>query len=346
MKCGHSEPSNEETSYLAKSPYEYKHNYRVNLKTNNQAELSMEGTSLIGQWTMVYDEGFSIQFDDLKFFAFSKYTIEDGPTKKIYKSQCYSTLVGWYSNKEKWGCYQAFKLGVDPNKVTKLNSKNGLNIVEPSKNNNEDIINSMLNMQFRSVRTDITFSNTEHKRKKMLKPNSSYIALEERESSMLKLDASFNKHALFINKINTVKKSWKAGLHQNFTNLSIRELNKYAGIPRIANKMRFKSIEIKPLEDVSMFPKNFDWKNKLKPAGSQGNCGSCYVYSTMRMVESRLKIKYDHDVDLSVQHALDCSYYNQGCSGGYPFLVMKFANEFQLIPEECKPYAVIVYLNL
>jgi cathepsin C len=143
---------------------------------------------------------------------------------------------------------------------------------------------------------------------------------------------------LYIAKLNTIKKNWNAALHPNFTNMSIRELNKFAGIPR-ANKFRFKRREPEnEIENVSEFSKNFDWKDKLKPAGSQGNCGSCYVYSTIRMLEARLKILYNHDVNLSIQHALDCSIYNQGCSGGYPYLVMRFAKEFELIPEQCKPY--------
>jgi hypothetical protein len=54
------------------------------------------------------------------------------------------------------------------------------------------------------------------------------------------------------------------------------------------------------------------------------------------MAEARLKLFYNHLVELSVEHVLDCSYYNQGCDGGYAILVMKFANEFELIPESCK----------
>lgn len=41
---------------------------------------------------------------------------------------------------------------------------------------------------------------------------------------------------------------------------------------------------------------------------------------------------------LSVQHALDCDVYNQGCDGGYPFLVNKFAKEYELVPESCNRY--------
>jgi len=45
----------------------------------------------------------------------------------------------------------------------------------------------------------------------------------------------------------------------------------------------------------------------------------------MAMLETRLKIKYQEDVRLSIQHPLDCDVYNQGCDGGYPYLVEKFA---------------------
>lgn len=62
----------------------------------------------------------------------------------------------------------------------------------------------------------------------------------------------------------------------------------------------------------------------------------------MGMVEARLRIKYPElkskNLKLSVQHALDCSFYNQGCEGGYPFLVSKFSNEFELVDEKCSPY--------
>jgi cathepsin C len=421
MKCGHSEPSQEETSYLAKSPYEFTKTYTLELKNPNDAFIKIDGETFQGTWTMVYDEGFNIQFKNFSFFAFSKYMIEESTGKKNYKSQCYSTCVGWYhtlnQNENRWGCYRAEKNIVDPNKVTYLNTKNTLNIVEPGaestdsnlnnfsintdlnisaspeENENQSLINSVMNMQFRSIGNKITFNNFVEKssdkisnRKKMLlnkfgvgynstkrssklrgrgnKPKNFISSFLEEQGMAtlglgLKLDASFSKHALYITKLNTLKKSWNAALHPNFSNMSIRQLNKFAGIARekLANEKSEKLLNARlttnnfmenkmstyiksPEEDVSMFPKSFDWKDKLKSAGSQGNCGSCYVYSTIRMIQARLKIKYDHDVDLSVQHALDCSFYNQGCNGGYPFLVMKFANEFQLIPEICKPYMV------
>ena len=78
---------------------------------------------------MVYDEGFNMEFDDLTFFAFSKYTIDKKttPGKIHYNSQCFSTCVGWYYNKnqDKWGCYKARRIDVDNNlEVTNKDTKN------------------------------------------------------------------------------------------------------------------------------------------------------------------------------------------------------------------------------
>ena len=56
------------------------------------------------------------------------------------------------------------------------------------------------------------------------------------------------------------------------------------------------------------------------------------------MISARLKKKYNEHVTLSIQHSIDCNMYNQGCDGGYPFLVEKFAKEHELVPESCNKY--------
>ena len=332
---------------------------------------------------MVYDEGFNMDFENLSFFAFSKYFIDkSNPSKTQFNSMCYSTGVGWYHNKEKtkWGCYKAQKLGVNADEITTKDTKNDVSILEPTNNLEKNIINSMLNMQFKSISTEITFLNPVEKNnnsndninsnknnninlnnsnknslaeKNILKKNlrsklinmgksSSFLLMEEKEQSLMQLSSSFRNHALYVSKLKSVKKNWNAGVNPQFSHMTIKELNKFAGISHSGN-FRNKNSGInkqKVTEDVSDLLKNFDRKNYLRAAGSQGNCGSCYAYSTIRMIEARIKIAYGHDVRLSVQHALDCAIYNQGCDGGYPFLVMKFASEFDLIPEMCKPYYV------
>lgn len=45
-----------------------------------------------------------------------------------------------------------------------------------------------------------------------------------------------------------------------------------------------------------MFSSSFDWIERLKPSGSQGSCGSCYAFSTIRMIEARINILYNENV--------------------------------------------------
>lgn len=325
---------------------------------------------------MVYDEGFNMDFENLSFFAFSKYFIDkSNPSKTQFNSMCYSTCVGWYHNKDKskWGCYKAQKVGVNANEITAKDTKNNVSILEPNNNLENNILNSMLNMQFKSIGSEITFSelksnnnnnvennqnnkddkqinlitkksknNLRNKLLSNLSSSTSFLEMQEKEQSLMQLSASFKNHALYVSKLKNVKKNWNADVNPQFSHMTIKELNKFAGISRSGNYKAKNTQLNKPKlkDDVSDFSKNFDWKNYLRSAGSQGNCGSCYAYSTIRMIEARIKIAYGHDVKLSVQHALDCAVYNQGCDGGYPFLVMKFASEFDLIPEMCKPYYV------
>lgn len=293
---------------------------------------------------MVYDEGFNIDFEDYSFFAFSKYLI-DGVSfnKKITKSQCYSTCVGWYTNKDntQWGCYTASKAGADPYKVTFENKDlTNLNIVQPGADLNQIIMpQDFLNYQ----------------------QHSSFLSAQDSIASGVKLNNKFKNHENYVTKLNKIKKSWTAGIHPNFADKTIEELNKMAGRIRfksVTNNKNKKSKQFfmnnsQPLNnlgrvlqvrkivapsDLSHLPKELDMKYLLRPAGSQGSCGSCYVFSTLRMLEARLKLLYNHDVNLSVQHSINCSIYNQGCNGGYPFLVMKFAKQFGLVPEKCVPY--------
>jgi hypothetical protein len=75
---------------------------------------------------MVNDQGFDVEFSNYSFFVFSNYTIEKNNDRKIifYKSYCYKTLVGWYSNNaSKRGCFKAEKVTEDPNTLTFSNGK-------------------------------------------------------------------------------------------------------------------------------------------------------------------------------------------------------------------------------
>mmetsp|Transcript_28513 Transcript_28513/g.25387 ORF Transcript_28513/g.25387 Transcript_28513/m.25387 type:complete len:152 (-) Transcript_28513:776-1231(-) len=142
----------------------------------------------------------------------------------------------------------------------------------------------------------------------------------------LELHRDFTEHHKFVDRLNNkVQKGWEAKHHEQFEGMTLAELNKYAGRKKYSTEssnLVQKQRKAAEDSDVSHLPKNFDWSDYLpEVAKSQGSCGSCYIFASMTMLEMRLKIHEKKDVKLSVQHVIDCSYQNQGCDGGYPFLV-------------------------
>jgi cathepsin C len=103
--------------------------------------------------------------------------------------------------------------------------------------------------------------------------------------------------------------------------------------------------------------KNFDWRkvsmqfgnstisNFVPEVPDQGPCGSCYAFAATSMYSARLMLGYPHlhstfgahrGADrVSAQQQVYCNSYNQGCDGGYPFLISKWSSENTLYTEEC-----------
>jgi len=80
--------------------------------------------------------------------------------------------------------------------------------------------------------------------------------------------------------------------------------------------------------------------NYDSPIRKQGECGSCYAISAITVLESRIRIKSNNRFKpvLSPSSVISCSRYNQGCNGGYPYLVGKHAKEFGFVEEYCQGY--------
>ena len=58
----------------------------------------------------------------------------------------------------------------------------------------------------------------------------------------------------------------------------------------------------------------------ISPIKNQGECGSCWAFSTVAAIEARYKMRYGDFKLLSEQQLVDCAgnYNNHGCDGGLP----------------------------
>jgi len=99
------------------------------------------------------------------------------------------------------------------------------------------------------------------------------------------------------------------------------------------------------LQRAHALPKAWDWSNVsntnyLEPVMDQADCGSCYAASSVRMLTARHKITLNDTSVLpwSINFPLQCSEYNQGCKGGYGFLLSKWSDDVGLLPATCMRY--------
>lgn len=92
-------------------------------------------------------------------------------------------------------------------------------------------------------------------------------------------------------------------------------------------------------------PDDFDWRNVngisyIPNVLDQGSCGSCFTFGAVQAMNSRVMIATNRTdpvgtkTILSTEHALDCNIYSQGCDGGFPEHVLRFAEINGIMTED------------
>ena len=84
-----------------------------------------------------------------------------------------------------------------------------------------------------------------------------------------------------------------------------------------------------------------DWvtQGKVSKVKDQGNCGSCWAFSAVGVLESWSLFK-GQTADLSEQQLVDCSrkYGNQGCNGGFNYQGLAYVKDHGITTESAYPY--------
>ncbi len=92
------------------------------------------------------------------------------------------------------------------------------------------------------------------------------------------------------------------------------------------------------ITELKALPSKWDWReqNGVTPVRNQGNCGSCWAFAAVGVMESAIKIKDGVSTDLSEQYLVSCNSDGWGCNGGW------WAHKYHVTPgavlESCFPY--------
>lgn len=311
--CGHQRPDTEDSQpergvMATVSEGKPTTSMRVSLRSPNVARANND---LHGTWSMIYDEGFEVTVAGHNFLAFSNFTFKTDPVihTKRNTSHCGDTMVGWYrtADRTQFGCYYGVK----------------------------------------SVAQESTPLPSTRVRGKSAEGD--HVMTQGR---MAKKVAKLNAQ------LSTLQLGWRARAMPKWLGKTASEINSYAGIVRTSPKRKVHGdmmrqqpvkrsqsfLQMKPKQ--ALLPESFDWSNAsgetdwLEPVMDQGECGSCYVASTMRMLSVRHKLKQkDQDaVPWSISTPLHCGEYNQGCKGGYGSLISKWSEDVGLVPATCMRY--------
>jgi cathepsin C len=286
------------------------------------------------------------------FFAYEPKTVHDLHSKKAddYYSHCDRTMVGWYHSADlaNWGCFRAQKTGVAAWSPPQYNSRarNHLDaddVVAPVMLETESEVSMFVaNREFVDAINQDALSLWQARVPVELEVQSERSLLEMtgrtkfQKASLLRQSIEHAQHHINFH---------RAGHHVGSRVRYMHNSNLIATTGSYIHS----AVDEQMQRDHGV-PDTMDWRSAPDADGnmvdytaevrSQGHCGSCYAFAASAMAESRIRIasKNRDQTVLSPQAMISCSVTNQGCMGGYPYLLAKHAHEQGFVPESCLPY--------
>ncbi|KAK4437908.1 Cysteine proteinase RD21A [Sesamum alatum] len=131
----------------------------------------------------------------------------------------------------------------------------------------------------------------------------------------------FKDNLKFIDEHNAADRPYKLGLNRfaDLTNEEYRMMFVSGRVDRKTKLMSRKASDRYAFKAGEELPESVDWRKKgaVAPVKDQGQCGSCWAFSTVAAVEGINQIVTGNMTLLSEQELVDCDRkFNEGCNGG------------------------------
>jgi cathepsin L len=138
-------------------------------------------------------------------------------------------------------------------------------------------------------------------------------------------------------------------IKENNSEMFTVAINKFADLTSAEFKASYTGLKLNgrernptPIIGTESVPAEVDWPTKgaVTPVKNQGQCGSCWAFSTTGSVEGAHFLKTGKLVSMSEQQLVDCStsYGNMGCNGGLMDSAFQYIEKYGIQTEASYPY--------
>jgi C1A family cysteine protease len=168
----------------------------------------------------------------------------------------------------------------------------------------------------------------------ILEHSKSYITLEEFTARKALFDVADE----LVESHNQTNASFRLA-HNKFSDMTEDEKANTRGL---APKNQMERFAQPVVLDESSTPSSVDWRGTaVNPIKDQGQCGSCWAFSSVCALEGAHYIATGNLLSFSEQQLVDCakfSYGNLGCSGGLQENAFNYYESYDAILEDSYPY--------